>query len=118
MLVNCTVPLTGFVSRAIQSVRLTGELSAEITAFSGQRGVAGQRTDRGSVPFILSKSEISANATLMLRGRTPAYSAPIVEVLRRGARRCDRRAQVRVGATLTAVVQAVRATIVPHVTLT
>ena len=80
-----TVLLTGFVSRAIQSVRLTGELSAEITAFSGQRGVAGQRTDRGSVPFILSKSEISANATLMLRGRTPAYSAPIVEVLRRGA---------------------------------
>ena len=73
------------VSRAIQSVRLTGELSAEISAFSGQRGVTGERTDGGSVPFILSKSEIPANATLMLIGRTPAYSAPILEVLRRGA---------------------------------
>ncbi|MET4783398.1 hypothetical protein ABIB56_003418 [Glaciihabitans sp. UYNi722] len=60
------------MSRAIQSVRLTGELSAEIAAFSGQRGVAGIRTDGQSVPFILSKSKTTANETLMLIRRMPA----------------------------------------------
>ena len=75
-----------WLSRAIQSVRLTGELSAEIAAFSGHRGVAGKRTDGSPVPLILSKSAFTGHETLMLIRRIPAYSVPIAEVLQRRTR--------------------------------